>query len=83
MSAQYIVTTYKLSRRFPPDREVLTDISLSFLPGAKIGPLDVLRNGKPCSRWGNRRSKPAAECAQTLKRAYLAASRRSSQCECA
>ena len=37
MSTQYIFTTYKLSRRYPPDREVLTDISLSFLPGAKIG----------------------------------------------
>ena len=39
MSAQYIFTTHRLSRRYPPDREVLTDISLSFLPGAKIGVL--------------------------------------------
>src|ERR1700757_4678610 len=39
MSTQYIFTTYKLARRFPPDREVLTNISLSFLPGATIGVL--------------------------------------------
>src|ERR687883_1244468 len=46
MSAQYIFTTYKLSRRFPPDREVLKDISLSFLPGAKIGVLGYNGAGK-------------------------------------
>ncbi len=46
MSAQYIFTTYKLSRRFPPDKEVLTDISLSFLPGAKIGVLGYNGAGK-------------------------------------
>jgi energy-dependent translational throttle protein EttA len=43
---QYIFTTYKLSRRFPPDREVLTDISLSFFPGAKIGVLGYNGAGK-------------------------------------
>jgi energy-dependent translational throttle protein EttA len=46
MSAQYIFTTYKLSRRYPPDREVLADISLSFLPGAKIGVLGYNGAGK-------------------------------------
>src|SRR5437868_6203138 len=46
MSAQYIFTTYKLSRRYPPDREVLGDISLSFLPGAKIGVLGYNGAGK-------------------------------------
>ncbi len=46
MSSQYIFTTYKLSRRYPPDREVLTDISLSFLPGAKIGVLGYNGAGK-------------------------------------
>ena len=46
MSAQYIFTTYKLSRRFPPDNEVLGDISLSFLPGAKIGVLGYNGAGK-------------------------------------
>ena len=39
MSSQYIYTTYKLSRRHPPDKQVLTDVSLSFMPGAKIGVL--------------------------------------------
>ena len=43
---QYIFTTYRLSRRFPPDREVLADISLSFLPGAKIGVLGYNGAGK-------------------------------------
>src|SRR5205085_3143207 len=46
MSAQYIFTTYRLSRRYPPDREVLADISLSFLPGAKIGVLGYNGAGK-------------------------------------
>ncbi len=46
MSAQYIFTTYRLSRRFPPDREALSDISLSFLPGAKIGVLGYNGAGK-------------------------------------
>jgi len=46
MSAQYIFTTYKLSRRYPPDRDALTDISLSFLPGAKIGVLGYNGAGK-------------------------------------
>jgi len=44
--AQYIFTTHRLTRRFPPDREVLTDISLSFLPGAKIGVLGYNGAGK-------------------------------------
>jgi ATP-binding cassette ChvD family protein len=46
VSAQYIFTTYKLSRRHPPDKEVLKDISLSFLPGAKIGVLGYNGAGK-------------------------------------
>jgi ATP-binding cassette ChvD family protein len=46
MSAQYIFTTYRLSRRYPPDRQVLSDISLSFLPGAKIGVLGYNGAGK-------------------------------------
>src|SRR5579884_3278155 len=46
MSAQYIFTTHRLSRRYPPDKEVLKDISLSFLPGAKIGVLGYNGAGK-------------------------------------
>ncbi|MGZ4274473.1 MAG: ATP-binding cassette domain-containing protein, partial [Solirubrobacteraceae bacterium] len=46
MSAQYIFTTHKLSRRYLPDKEVLTDISLSFYPGAKIGVLGYNGAGK-------------------------------------
>jgi energy-dependent translational throttle protein EttA len=46
MSSQYIFTTYRLSRRYPPDKQVLSDISLSFLPGAKIGVLGYNGAGK-------------------------------------
>src|SRR5580658_7701447 len=37
---------YRLSKVYPPDREVLKDISLSFLPGAKIGVLGYNGAGK-------------------------------------
>src|SRR3954467_2823033 len=37
MAPQYIYSTYKLGRFYPPDRTVLENISLSFYPGAKIG----------------------------------------------
>ncbi len=46
MSTQPIFTTYKLSRVHPPDKRVLEDISLSFLPGAKIGVLGANGSGK-------------------------------------
>src|SRR3954467_2722637 len=46
MSSQYIFTMYKLSRTHPPDKQVLKDISLSFLPGAKIGVLGLTGSGK-------------------------------------
>src|SRR3954464_713632 len=37
---------YKLSRTHPPDKQVLKDISLSFMPGAKIGVLGLNGSGK-------------------------------------
>ena len=37
MPAQFIFTTHRLGRFYPPDRTVLEGISLSFYPGAKIG----------------------------------------------
>jgi sulfate-transporting ATPase len=46
MSAQYIFTMHRLSRSFPPDKEVLKEVSLSFLPGAKIGVLGYNGAGK-------------------------------------
>ncbi len=46
MSTQYIYTTHKLARRYPPDKQVLQDISLSFYPGAKIGVLGYNGAGK-------------------------------------
>ena len=46
MNAQFIYTMHKLSRFYPPDREVLKDISLSFYPGAKIGVIGANGSGK-------------------------------------
>ncbi|MCH2415740.1 MAG: energy-dependent translational throttle protein EttA [Acidimicrobiales bacterium] len=46
MAAQFIYTMQKVSRFYPPDREVLKDISLSFFPGAKIGVLGNNGSGK-------------------------------------
>ncbi len=46
MSAQFIFTMREVSRFYPPDREVLKDISLSFYPGAKIGVIGHNGSGK-------------------------------------
>src|SRR3954469_11651414 len=46
MSSQYIFTMHRLSRRYPPDKTVLQDVSLSFYPGAKIGVLGYNGAGK-------------------------------------
>jgi energy-dependent translational throttle protein EttA len=46
MAPQYIFTMYKLGRFHPPDKTVLEDVSLSFLPGAKIGVLGQNGAGK-------------------------------------
>jgi energy-dependent translational throttle protein EttA len=46
VSTQYVFSMYRLSRRFPPDQEVLRDISVSLLPGAKIGVLGYNGSGK-------------------------------------
>jgi len=46
MAHQYIFTMKDLRRIYPPDREVLKGIWLSFLPGAKIGVLGANGAGK-------------------------------------
>src|SRR5882724_3237206 len=46
MGYQYIFTMKDLRRVYPPDREVLKGIWLSFLPGAKIGVLGANGAGK-------------------------------------
>src|SRR6187397_607171 len=46
MPAEFIYTTYKLGRHYPPDRTVLEDISISFYPGAKIGVIGSNGAGK-------------------------------------
>ena len=37
--SDYVYTMYRADKFYGPDRQVLADISLSFLPGAKIGVL--------------------------------------------
>ncbi len=46
MAAQYIFTMRDLRRFYPPDREVLRGINLSFYPGAKIGVIGSNGSGK-------------------------------------
>ncbi|MEX1279715.1 MAG: energy-dependent translational throttle protein EttA [Acidimicrobiia bacterium] len=44
--AQFIYTMRNLSRHHPPDRTVLDDVTLAFLPGAKIGVIGPNGAGK-------------------------------------
>src|SRR5881409_990636 len=46
MSSEYIYTMYRVDKFYGPERQVLSNISLSFLPGAKIGVLGPNGAGK-------------------------------------
>src|SRR5688500_7448624 len=46
MAPQFIFTMRDLRRFYPPDREVLRGIHLSFYPGAKIGVIGANGSGK-------------------------------------
>src|SRR4249920_2593347 len=46
MSSDYVYTMYRVDKFYGSDRQVLADISLSFLPGAKIGVLGLNGAGK-------------------------------------
>ena len=45
-SHQYVYVMHRLSKAWPGGKEVLKNISLSFLPGAKIGVLGLNGAGK-------------------------------------
>ena len=45
-SYQYVYTMRNLTKSFPGGREILKDVTLAFLPGAKIGVLGVNGAGK-------------------------------------
>jgi ATP-binding cassette ChvD family protein len=44
--SQYVFTMQHLTKKVPPNREILKDVSLSFFPGAKIGLLGLNGAGK-------------------------------------
>ena len=46
MAADYVFTMYRVDKFYGPERQVLANISLSFLPGAKIGVLGPNGAGK-------------------------------------
>src|SRR5256885_17139674 len=46
MSQTYVYSMYRCNKFYGPERQVLRDISLSFLPGAKIGVLGPNGAGK-------------------------------------
>jgi energy-dependent translational throttle protein EttA len=46
MSSQYIFTMHRLTKTHPPDKTVLSDVTLAFHPGAKIGVLGYNGAGK-------------------------------------
>ncbi|HEX2086449.1 MAG TPA: energy-dependent translational throttle protein EttA [Solirubrobacteraceae bacterium] len=46
MSSQYVFTMHRVSKRYPPDKIVLDDVTLAFFPGAKIGVLGLNGSGK-------------------------------------
>ena len=46
MSAQYVYTMHRLTKAFPPDKTVLNEVTLAFLPGANIGVLGYNGAGK-------------------------------------
>ena len=46
MAHQYIFQMHRLTKAYPPDKTVLKDITLAFLPGAKIGVLGYNGAGK-------------------------------------
>jgi len=46
VAAEFIYTMRNLNRFYPPDREILRDVTLAFYPGAKIGVIGHNGSGK-------------------------------------
>ena len=77
MAPQFIYTMKGLGKVHPPDHQVLKDIWLSFLPGAKIGVLGLNGAGKSSllkimagedTRSSARRSRPRASASAFCRR---------------
>ncbi len=51
--SQYVYSMFRVSKIVPPQKTIIKDISLSFLPGAKIGLLGLNGAGKStvCVLW--------------------------------
>ena len=73
---QYIYSMYKLSKIYPGGKQVIKDISLSFLPGAKIGVLGGNGAGKSTllkiMAGVDKESNGEAKLADGIKVGYLA-----------
>ena len=46
MAHEYVLTMHDVRKVVPPKREILKDMTLAFLPGAKIGVLGANGSGK-------------------------------------
>src|SRR5205809_4091416 len=65
MSSDYVFTMYRADKFYGPDRQVLANISLSFLPGAKIGVLGPSGAGRsPLRRIRAGRDEPSSGVAE-------------------
>jgi len=58
--SDYVFTMYRADKYYGPDRQVLANISLSFLPGAKIGVLGPNSANVSSQTTAERRSGPPA-----------------------
>jgi len=68
---QYVYVMNKLSKTYPGGKQVLKDVTLAFLPGAKIGVVGVNGAGKSTLLKLLVEGRPPVRVGQTVKPAYL------------